>query len=152
MSYLNKEQYDYRRESAAQRMEDNARIESLTEEQHETLAWLCQIRHNIHCNMKVLWNDQNGQHNEYINYIDHVINDRLNSVGLNVIRFDKSDMIPTASDWDADYWGGGWTSYEDAYEYCMNHYYIQHGIIESYLLTIDNEHGTNYCPSGALRV
>jgi hypothetical protein len=48
MAKFNKEAYERKNRWAECRMEENSRIETLTPEQHETLVWLCWLRHKIH--------------------------------------------------------------------------------------------------------
>lgn len=54
MAYLNKAQYDYRREAAAARNISNEEIavhNGMTSEQAELISKLCAIRHEFHCNI-----------------------------------------------------------------------------------------------------
>ena len=54
MAYLNKEQYAYRRESAARRNADNEVVaveHGMTGEQAELISDLCRLRHELHTNM-----------------------------------------------------------------------------------------------------
>lgn len=54
MAYLNKAQYDYRRESAAARNLNNEEIaveNGMTEYQAELISELCAVRHKFHCNI-----------------------------------------------------------------------------------------------------
>ena len=48
MAYLTKDAYENKREWAAPKMANNAEIKTLKPMQHETLSWLCQIRHELH--------------------------------------------------------------------------------------------------------
>lgn len=54
MAYLNKQQYGYRRESAAARNLNNEEIavqNGMTSDQAELISKLCAIRHDFHCNI-----------------------------------------------------------------------------------------------------
>ena len=54
MAYLNKQQYEYRRESAAARNlnnEDIAVQKGMTSDQASLISKLCAIRHEFHCNI-----------------------------------------------------------------------------------------------------
>ena len=54
MAHLNKEQYAYRRESAARRNADNETVaveHGMTEEQAGLISDLCRLRHELHTNM-----------------------------------------------------------------------------------------------------
>lgn len=54
MAYLNKAQYDYRRESAAARNLTNEEIaveHGMTSEQAELISKFCAVRHEFHCNI-----------------------------------------------------------------------------------------------------
>lgn len=54
MAYLNKEQYEYRREAAAARNVKNESIavdNGMTEQQADLISRLCSLRHELHCSM-----------------------------------------------------------------------------------------------------
>lgn len=54
MAYLNKEQYEYRREAAATRNlknEQTAIENGMTENQADLISRLCSLRHEYHCNL-----------------------------------------------------------------------------------------------------
>lgn len=54
MAYLNKEQYEYRREAAAARNAKNESVaveNGMTEQQADLISRLCSLRHELHCSM-----------------------------------------------------------------------------------------------------
>jgi hypothetical protein len=83
MAILKYDDYQRRRENAAKRMIDNSKNENLTEEQHEALAELCKIRHEIHSNKKnvIISDDDNYKHK----LIE--INMKLVELGLPYMKF-----------------------------------------------------------------
>jgi hypothetical protein len=173
MSYFAKDVYDGKAEFAARRMAENAKVKSLTPEQHEALAYLCSIRHEIHsAGVADMWNDQcvlfDLIHAEM----------RLNDLDLNCPYFYDEDgttedgYLVTSDDYsdhDSDEW-------QEAHDDCiddvdgeddpdLDYYildYMQNKLgdqleamnrrIERYLRRIDEKYGTDYEPSGASRI
>lgn len=81
MAYLNKQQYEYRRESAAARNLHNEKIaveHGMSEEQAELISELCAIRHEFHCNMDSLV--KGGDNNSIVGEIE-TIEEEINEVG-----------------------------------------------------------------------
>lgn len=153
MAYHNKATYENKREWAAARMEKNKNIECvLTEQQHDIIAWLCGIRHEIHTNMQSFFITGSCNFSCYWTLLDNEINNRLNQVGLDRIHFSDRDFIPNDDDWDAEYWDGEYDTCDAAYEACHDFVSEQHKLIEGYLRDIDGIHGTHYCPTGATRI
>lgn len=154
MSYLNKEQYEYRRESAARRAADNKQIETLTEEQHDLIAEVARMRHEIHCNTDSMYNCESGNYDKW-QWIDNGsegINNRLTAVGLPKIEWTYLvESFPTSE----DRYNGIIDNTDEAEEYNRNEYYKMMGRlnsnIEVYLTMIDREYGTHYAPTGELR-
>ena len=166
MSYLNQKQYEQRAISAAKRMAENAKNNSLTLEQHEVIASLCSYRHNLHSSMdRICQNDENGQKNELIR-----INSLLKEVGLTPMDFcgynvgedyididDINDAIFFAKE-DGSYIDPdehpqeyqNW--YDDTYDTIMEKLESLNKKIENYLSEIDQKYNTSYCPTGALRI
>lgn len=56
MAHFTKDQYQAKNEWAAQRMSSNKEIATLTEDQHETIAAICTLRHEAHTNFEEFWN------------------------------------------------------------------------------------------------
>lgn len=159
MAYLTKQQYDYRRESAANRMEKNKdACNTLTEEQHEALARLCSARHDFHSNIDTCVKGEDST------YTDELINANADLVasGLPAIKgvpasFEDYIDIDTIAllyqlggipedDEEREEW------YSTEYERIYGEYEDLNTVIEDYLREIDKTHGTHYAPTGALRV
>ena len=168
MAYLTKEQYNYRRESAAQRMADNAEIETLTPEQHEILAELCALRHWLHSEVRPisfyytshsdydtlteLTSDLTGEERNFAKIIEET--------GIDFDLTNLRNIISDLSVMDTD----GYTEElseddderkEQIEEIISEYGRLQENInteIEKFLAQVDKEYGTNYCPTGALRI
>nr|DAV16975.1 MAG TPA: Cpf1/RNA Complex FUNCTION-RNA complex.49A [Caudoviricetes sp.] len=162
MAYLNKAQYDYRRESAAARNISNEEIavqNGMSEEQAELISKLCTIRHDFHCNMGSM-----AKSNEDHSIIDAIeqIEDDINKSGLpqlnvssllldlddmNGLIYDYGDDVP--EDHDSQ-------EFQDWYD--VNYARISSELeevnksIEKYLANIDNQYGTHWRPTGQLRI
>ena len=166
MSYLNQKQYEQRAISAAKRMAENAKNNSLTLEQHEVIASLCSYRHNLHSSMdRICQNDENGYKNELIR-----INSLLKEVGLTPMDFcgvnvgedyididDMREAIFFAKEdgtyIDEDEYPQEYQDwYDDTYDTIMQKLEDLNANIENYLSEIDKKHNTSYCPTGALRI
>lgn len=133
MAYLTKEQYAYRRESAAKKMMENATIaqeKGMTEEQTDILEELCSFRHDFHCNMSKLVNDNTDTFEELLRIRKELVKSGLPK--LDIGKFDE------------------W--YEKTYSRIYDELSELHKMIEDYLSSIDKKYGTNYCPTGALRI
>lgn len=64
MAYLNKEQYEYRREVAATRNlknEQTAIENGMTENQADLISRLCSLRHEYHCNLAAYTKDSESR-------------------------------------------------------------------------------------------
>lgn len=180
MTIMDKKQmYEAKREWAAKRMKENAEIETLTEEQHEVLEWLCTIRHELHTSKDSVWNNNSDALKPFDNSCgDYEVNQRLKRVGLKPIEL-QFDYIscPTVSDFDClsrdeqDEWQEKADRYNNEHPNSMGHSSISlwqeesweyrdfledieriNDNIEKYLKEIDEMHGTNYCPSGYTRL
>lgn len=153
-----KEIYEGKREWAARRMEKNKMVDTLTEEQHEALAWLAEVRHKIHTNQKSMFLSQSSDYNELWSHIDDIDEDKsiywkLTNVGLkNDLSWDVSN-IPNDYDYNLPQEEGGYgiESYDEAFEILIEFLEKVNSDIEVYLTKIDEEHGTNYAPSGYTR-
>ena len=145
MAILNKEQYAYRNESAAKRMIENSTISSLTEEQHSFLSELCKFRHDLHCNQEALFLTESAKHEAWTDYICD-LDDNASSLTLGTIigsEYDYvTDMTYEFDDLDRD----------EAMALALENANELNNKIETFLQTIDETHGTNYCPTGKLRM
>jgi hypothetical protein len=155
MAYLNKDQYDYRRETAARRAADNKQITTLTDEQHDLIAEVARMRHEIHCSVDSMYNCESVDYNKW-QWIDNGsegINDRLSDAGLPKIQFTYNDIsqFPTSE----DRYTGVIDNTDEAEEENRNEYYKMmlhlNSNMEVYLTMIDREYGTHYAPTGELR-
>jgi len=151
MAYHTKETYERKAEWAANRMEENSKIESLTEEQHSALAKLCSFRHELHCNQDSLFITESANYNKYHEMLDEGVNTILINAGLLIINGIATDFMP--SDMDLAYGcAEEWETLEEGKEIALNQAIAINEKIETYLLQIDNKYGTNYCPSGKSRL
>lgn len=154
MGYLSKEAYDRKREWAARKHERQKAITSLTEEQHDALAEICGIRHELHTHQEALFYTGSADHSRlWDNFPNEAsegyINELLESVGLETIHFPVTQIdFPDDYTWDED----GFDSWEAAYEKAMDMAEQLNDAIEAYLSNIDAQHGTEYAPSGATRI
>ena len=154
MGYVSKEGYFYKQLAAEKKMEENARIKTLTEEQHNALAEICYIRHHLHCNWESLFNAESANFNELFDQYDS-INDILTSANLPPIQGlpDSDEEIITTIDYEADDEGMNFTDWYDSH--IEEAYYQWEDInnkIEAYLRNIDALHGTKYEPTGSTRL
>lgn len=149
--------YERKNEWAANRMEQNKNIDTLTEQQHDALAWLCSIRHTIHTNQKSMFISNSVDFDlwKYIDGVDdNTIKEKLESVGLpNNLSWDAL-FVPSDYDYNMRFnedksW---YNDYDAAYEIHIDFLEKVNTDIENYLRNIDKEHGTNYAPSGHTRL
>ncbi len=152
MGVLSKEAYEGKQRYAERKQaEIKANCDSLTPEQHDALADICRIRHEIHCNMESVFNSESAFADRFNTYIDHEINDILKAASLPAIVWSHS--IEEIED-DSCYYAGitDFDCVEDAQEACLSIVADLHNAIEKYLANIDKQHGTEYCPTGATRI
>lgn len=157
MAYLSKSKYEKRAENAAIRMANNAQISSLTDEQHEALKELSSRRHEMHANMDscVISRENNimtsleksgvmlaqagipcpALPSDEVNYIDI---DDIDSLY-------EYDDVPE-DDEERQEW------YDDNYSRIISELSELNEQIEDYLRSIDEQHGTSYCPTGKQRI
>lgn len=162
MAYLNKAQYDYRRESAAARNLNNEEIaveHGMSEEQAELISRLCAIRHDFHCNIDsiVKGGDDNSISDEIEN-IEYGINESglpeldivsmlLDIDDLDGLVYEYGEDVP--EDHDSEEFQN-W--YDDNYARIYSELEEVNKSIEKYLANIDNQYGTSWCPTGQLRI
>ena len=154
MAYLSKEAYDRKREWAARKHKKQKCVTALSEEQHEVLAELCRIRHELHCNKDAFFITGRADYRSTRAYFpneigDGRINEDLASVGLPIIRWSHSFLdFPDDNAWQE----GGYEDWDEAYEAARDMAEDLNSNIEDYLRNIDEEYGTEYAPSGATRI
>lgn len=152
MGIVSKDGYFYKQLAAEKRMEENRKVSTLTEEQHNALAEICRIRHELHCNHETLFNEEAANcvlYNEY-----STINEILTKASLEKISElpDIEDIISTL-DYDIDSEGLNLEEWWDKYyPVACEQWEEINRKIENYLAIIDKKHGTNYAPSGATRL
>ena len=159
MAYLKKEQYEYRRESAAKRNLSNEEIATqngMSEEQAELISKLCSMRHELHCNIDsyVESNDQLVLR-DWNRIEEDMIDAGLPALGVYNMMTDIDDIDGLMHDYGEDVPDSdsddfqGW--YDDNYNRIAECWSDVNKTIEDYLAEIDKRHGTSWCPTGALR-
>lgn len=161
MAYLNKAQYDYRRESAAARNLNNEEIaveNGMTEYQAELISELCAVRHKFHCNIDSIVKSAENDSMSDIVEIEKSINESglpeldivsrlLDIDDLDGLIYEYGDDVP--EDHDSQEFQD-W--YDDNYARISSELEGINKNIEKYLAMIDKKYGTSWCPTGALRV
>lgn len=71
------DRYEAKRRYVEKIMQENAEVETLTEEQHEALQELARIRHEIHSSWETMWNDEANDNPRLWNYIESGIDGML---------------------------------------------------------------------------
>ena len=159
---LKKEQYDYRRESAANRNADNeetAARNGMEQGQAELITELCSMRHDLHCSIRdIATGDEGGMLNELVR-----LNIRIKESGFTPMDFvpsDEEDFIDIdsialleemgeAPDSDSDEYD---TWLADTLDRIEGELCGLNGKIEGYLRNIDRKYSTKFAPTGALRM
>jgi len=161
MAYLSKHEYFLREQAAARRMAENAEIETLTEAQHDALATLCAVRHELHSTPRVgevLFNGEAADHSRLWDIIDTETQDNktlsaLVAVGLPALDWSCDPVeYDTSFCWPEVY--GTRITEDDRDEAIAALYDLSeayNSAVEDYLRKIDEEYGTHYAPTGALR-
>lgn len=163
MAYLNKKQYEYRRESAEARNMDNESIaidHGMNEDQAHLISELCCVRHEFHCNLdRLTENCENCM--DIIRDLQRVEDD-INKSGLPHLYV--AEQFEDIEDMDGliYYYGDDVPEDHDSEEYnewySENYSRIYHEIeninnqIEDYLREIDKCYHTSFCPTGRLRL
>jgi hypothetical protein len=144
--------------------EENADIleqNGFTEEQIETIEWLCSVRHKLHSmDAQSVFNVYSSDYDEFNKYIDDGntdINVKLMKANLPKVKFtyDYYEDMPNSSWYGFDY--EGYDEYQDWFENSDNFYEFcnmkeqLNTDIENYLENIDSQYGTHYCPTGIAR-
>ena len=160
MAYYTKEVYERKQRYAERKMRQNAEIESLTERQHDALAALCTFRHKFHSMDVSYFFNSEAPDDGILDMIDDEcgeskINVALKEAGLEPISFPSSIDLPTDFDWFECMTEEEQAEYKDFNDFCNNcanswsKYKDEvNTLIEKYLEKIDQEHGTEYCPTG----
>ena len=160
MAYLNKAQYDYRREAAAARNLSNEEIavhNGMTSEQAELISKLCAIRHEFHCNIDNIVKSADNDSISDIVEIEKSINESglpeldivsmlLDIDDLDGLIYEYGDDVPDHDSQEYQDW------YDDNYARISSELEGINKSIEKYLSDIDAKYGTHWCPTGALRL
>lgn len=163
MSYLNKEQYEYRREAAAARNAKNESIaveNGMTEQQADLISRLCSLRHELHCSMDDIVKGCDDKSNIRARFAS--LEERMEEIGLpelgisnsladlddmDGLIYDYGEDVP--EDHDSDEFKA-W--YSEEYQRIYGELSDIHDSIEKYLKEIDAKYKTSFCPTGALRI
>lgn len=172
MAYVSKEGYERKAAYAARRMAENAEVETLTAEQHEALAELCEIRHWIHSTDRMrMFNSEASESDGLSDRLARLFDSNiLADADLPELRTIDIYMLPSSSDWelliteeDRQAWKerSETEGFANGYDCWLNlgdefHEFCQmigqlNADIERYLADIDKAHGTSYCPTGKSR-
>lgn len=176
-----KEIYERKMKYAQNKMRANSKIETLTDEQHEVLAKLCHIRHKLHCSHDKIWigdfealeplNNINGpsridellkeahlpalnlgvdlstlpQENDYYELLDEEEKEEWEK---------KAEAFNTENPGAFFHYSGCslWQAESGVYNEFIDEMNMINDNIEKYLSSIDEKHGTKYCPSGYSRL
>lgn len=151
MGYLTKEQHDRRTMNAARRNENNytTAIENgLTEYQAALINKLCSIRHQMHCNVDRLIVDNSEISKDLI-----LLNVEMkkNGIEMSFIPSSDDDFIDIDDFNTLDEIGDEYDK-EDEYARIYSEWEEINRKIENFLHSIDIMFGTNFAPTGALRI
>mgnify|MGYP007016053606 CR=1 FL=1 len=157
MAYLKKSQYERRAANSAIRMAKNAEVSSLTEEQHQALNELCYHRHSMHSNIKSCVTSRENNIMASLEKAGVMLAQAgipchvLPSDESDYINIDTIDLLYEIEDVpEDDEKRQEW--YADNYSRIMSELSELNGQIEDYLRSIDEKHGTSYCPTGVQRI
>ena len=162
MAFLNKEQYEYRREAAAARNSKNESIaveNGMAEQQADLISRLCSLRHELHCRMDDIVKGGDcakDLRERFASLEDKMEKSGLPEFGVSGSLADLDDMYgliyyygeDVPEDHDSDDFKE-W--YDEEYSRIYNELSNIHDSIEQYLKEIDEKYKTSYCPTGALR-
>ena len=150
---IDKEAYDGKREWAASRMEENKKVSTLTQEQHELLEELCKFRHDLHTNWESAFNDESSSFTYYEENIStYSVGNSGEELPCRIEKaFGEMPFSPIDYPTSADYADYG-LSYEEAFDRACDEFDKVNNEIETFLSKVDKKHGTHYCPEGATRL
>lgn len=162
MAYLNKEQYEYRREAAATRNlknEQTAIENGMTENQADLISRLCSLRHEYHCNLAAYTKDSESREDIRRNFAR--IEEEISKEGLPeldiVNTFDEVDdmdglIFYYGEDVPEDHDSAEFQEwYKEEYSRIYDELSDVNDTIEKYLKKIDDKYKTSFCPTGTLR-
>jgi len=160
MAKLTKDQYDRRRENAAQSNIENEKIamkKGMNEHQAELISELCSLRHDMHSD-KPINNDDNNYKKKLVE-----LNIEIKESGIKQMDFIPSGDVSEYIDIDTIdelYVMGEVPEEDDKREKWRQTEFDRiseelHGLnnnIEEYLREIDNKYGTSFSPTGWQRI
>lgn len=145
-----KEMFERKKAYSNRRMKENSEIDTLTEEEHDLLAELCTMRHEMHSCGESMYIEINDL-NKYFTDLEIKIKDEILNVDCTDMEFYDGflfDMEEESVEIDSD-------EYEERYKDSIELYYEQKGNlndeIERFLKKIDEKYQTNYCPTRIAR-
>ena len=148
-----------REENTKKRMEENRKIGTLSDRQHNALAFLCAVRHQMHARQKAFFLSNDPKHAEFELLLgkdgNGTINRVLQDAGLPTIEINEdifkvqTDECFKRGDYDSEY--AFELSRARAFDKSDKLAEKINKQIENYLFVIDKEHGTKYRPFGAYR-
>lgn len=143
----------------------NAEIETLTAEQHELIQDICRFRHEVHCDIESYFNssiNHSAQVSDGYDIVELFSIDFLFDFNKllskhNLPKFHTSfDFAETPDDsWveaDSDDEEAWQDEYYDLHRECYENFNKLNSDIECWLFNIDEQHGTQYCPTGFARL
>lgn len=145
------DKYEAKENYANKIMAENAKVETLTEEQHDALESLCKIRHNMHSNKAIMFNSEAANSELWGDY--DRISELLEEAKLPKLTLpDSSEDFTVSYDYDIDDRGLSFSEWcEEAEQEFFEQMEDVNNKIERYLKDIDEVHGTHYCPTGLSR-
>lgn len=164
MAKLNKEQYYRRAINAERRNANNEEIaisNGMPEHWAELVTELCRVRHEMHCNIDNLVKSSeldamdirqsivevNSELREsgydYIDSLPSSVGDYIEIESIDFIE--DTEDLPSDDDEREEYISAKYEELYDQWEDVNEQ-------IEAYLLSIDKEYGTSWCPSGIQRM
>ena len=180
MSILSREVYERKQAYANKRNRANAEIDTLTEEQHEALAELCRIRHELHCNQDDVFNSESCEYAEFrrnfrddgnvFRLLDDVDLPRITVLDISELPCsddyyesldaderteweERAELVNSQSSSTMKHTGFSiWVEESGDYAFFRKRLEVLNKQIEDYLMAIDEEHGTTYCPTGNSRI
>lgn len=162
MSYLTKEQYESRRENAAERSIENEVVaveNGMTTEQAELISRLCYERHRLHTNMDHIVKCDDMKLKDSIVKLNAAIADSglpyIESIPNSIdsyIDIDDIDLLYAIGDAPESFTDEWQEWYDSNYDRIYNELEKLNQSIEEYLAKIDSMYGTSFCPTGALRI
>ena len=175
-AYFDKEVYERKNAWAAKHQVQNARITTLTPEQHEVLSRLCSLRHDLHSMSEdKIFNDDSQESKEFWGYVDTfnydppALTTMLTEVGLPPLDWEADITDYDTSDFFNDYEviADDGTVYPADLDIDDDLYWEKRSVcvwrlgelkeqfnraIENYLRKIDDKQGTEYAPTGKSRI